>query len=308
MAIKASMVKELREITGAGMLDCKNVLVETDGDIEKSIELLREKGLAKAAKKAGRIAAEGLVAVGKSDDEKTAVIVEVNSETDFVAKNEKFQTFVANVATQALSTSASSVDELLEEKWTLDTSKSVNDELTAQIAVIGEKLTIRRFTKLEESNGYIDSYIHAGGKIGVLVQVETSVINDAVKECSRNVAMQIAALPPKYISREEVDAEYIEKEKEILKQQAINENPDKPESIIDKMIIGRLNKELKEVCLLDQTYVKDSDLSVSKYVASVAKANNTTIKIKKIVRFETGEGIEKKQENFAEEVAKQMNN
>ena len=306
MAVTAALVKELRERTGAGMLDCKKALTETDGNIEQSIEVLREKGLAKAAKKAGRIAAEGMVAANVSDDHKSAVLVEVNSETDFVAKNEKFQKYVAQVAEQAMKTSATDIDAFLAEKWIADESKTVEEEVNSQIAVIGEKLSIRRFKKITVDNGMVASYIHAGGKIGVLVEAETDVVNDDIQEALRNVAMQIAALPPVYLSREEVDADYIESEKAILKQQAINENPDKPESIIDKMIIGRLNKQLKEVCLLDQTYVKDSDLSVQKYIDQVAKNAGTSITLKSYVRFETGEGIEKKEENFAEEVAKQM--
>jgi len=306
MAVTAALVKELRERTGAGMLDCKKALTETDGNIEQSIEVLREKGLAKAAKKAGRVAAEGMVAAKVSDDHKSAVLVEVNSETDFVAKNEKFQVYVGQVADQAMKTTAADIDAFLAEQWIADESKTVQDELNAQIAVIGEKLSIRRFEKVTIDNGVVASYIHAGGKIGVLVEAETDVVNDDVQEALRNVAMQIAALPPVYLSRDEVDADYIESEKNILKQQAINENPDKPENIIDKMIIGRLNKQLKEVCLLDQTYVKDSDLTVQKYIDQVGKNAGTSITLKSYVRFETGEGIEKKEENFAEEVAKQM--
>ncbi len=306
MAVTAALVKELRERTGAGMLDCKKALTETDGNIEQSIEVLREKGLAKAAKKAGRVAAEGIVAVKVAEDNKSAVVVEVNSETDFVAKNEKFQTYVGLVAEQAMKTTATDIEAFLSEAWIADSSKTVEDELNAQIAVIGEKLSIRRFEKITNGNGVVASYIHAGGKIGVLVSAETSVVNDDIHEALRSVAMQIAALPPVYLSREEVDANYIESETNILKQQAMNENPDKPENIIDKMIVGRLNKQLKEVCLLDQTYVKDSDLTVQKYIDQVAKNAGTSIVLKSYVRFETGEGIEKKEENFAEEVAKQM--
>lgn len=306
MAVTASMVKELRQRTGAGMLDCKKVLTETDGNIDKAIELLREKGLAKAAKKASRIAAEGIVAVKASDDNKTAVVVEVNSETDFVAKNEKFRNYVATVADQAMASSAADIETFMAEKYIADESKTVTDSLNEQIAVIGEKLSIRRFKKVTAENGCIASYVHGGGKIGVLVEAEASVVNEDVMEALRNVAMQIAALPPVYLSRDEVDQDYIESEKTILKQQAMNENPNKPENIIEKMIIGRLNKQLKEVCLLDQTYVKDGDFTVQKYVDSVAKAAGGTLKLVSYVRFETGEGIEKKEENFAEEVAKQM--
>jgi len=306
MAITAKLVKELREKTGAGMLDCKKALVETDGDMEKAIDFLREKGLSKAAKKAGRIAAEGLVAVQIDETGKTAAIVEVNSETDFVAKNDLFKDYVSEVVTQALKTEAETIDEFLSESWLSDTTKTVSDVLKEKISVIGENLNIRRFSKVTVENGIIETYLHGNGRIGVIVEAESDVDNDAVRECVKNIAMQVAAISPMYVSRDEVSEDYIEKEREILKQQAINENPNKPENIIDKMIIGRLNKQLKEVCLLDQQYVKDGDLTVAKYVESVAKENNAKLVIKKFIRFETGEGLEKKEENFAEEVAKQM--
>lgn len=306
MEITAAMVKELRDMTGAGVMDCKKALVSSDGDYDKAVELLREKGLASAEKKAGRIAAEGTVLALVKED-KAAAIVEVNSETDFVAKNDKFRTFVDNVANQILNSNAKTVEELSAEKWAGDSSKTVQDELVSQIAVIGEKLSIRRFEKIEvQGDGAVVAYIHGGGRIGVLIEAESSVVNDEVKEALKNLAMQVAALYPKYVSRDEVSEEYIAHEKEILKTQARNENPGKPENIIDKMIIGRLNKELKEVCLLDQIYVKDGDLTVSKYLEQVSKAVGSTIKVKRFVRFETGEGIEKREENFAEEVAKQM--
>ena len=308
MAITAAMVKELREMTGAGMMDCKKALNATEGDIEKAVEFLREKGLATAQKKAGRVAAEGLVATTLTDDAKKAVIVEVNAETDFVAMNEKFQNYVAEVAAQALTTTATDVEAFLAEPWALDTSKTVNEALAAQIAVIGENMNIRRFEQVVEENGFVASYIHAGGKIGVLVDVETDVVNDDIKEMARNVAMQAAALKPLYTSRDEVDADYIEKEKEILRTQAKNEKPDANDKIIDGMVMGRINKELKEICLLDQVYVKaeDGKQIVSKYVEEVAKANNAKITIKKFVRFETGEGIEKVETDFAAEVAAQL--
>lgn len=308
MAVTAKMVKELREMTGAGMMDCKKALNETDGDMDAAIEFLRKNGEAKAVKKAGRIAAEGIVMAEVRDD-KTAAIVEVNSETDFVAKNEKFQNYVAEVAAQALTTSAADIEAFLAEPWAADTSKTVNEALAAQIAVIGENMNIRRFEQVKEENGFIASYIHAGGKIGVLVDVETDVINDDIKEMAKNLAMQAAALKPLYTSRDEVDADYIEKEKEILMVQAKNEKPDANEKILNGMVMGRINKELKEICLLDQVYVKaeDGKQVVSKYVEEVAKANNAKIKIKKFVRFETGEGLEKKNEDFAAEVAAQMN-
>lgn len=305
-AITAGLVKELRERTGAGMLDCKKALTEANGELDKAIELLREKGLSQAAKKASRIAAEGLVSVKISEDSKSAAIVEVNSETDFVAKNDLFKTFVDDVALQALASNSNNVEELLTEKWLTDTNKSVSDVLTEKIAIIGEKLSIRRFEKITVTEGIVESYIHGGGKIGVIIEIATDVINDAVKECAKNIAMQVAAISPKYVNRDEVSADYIEKEREILKTQAINENPDKPENIIDKMIIGRLNKQLKEICLVDQVYVKDGDLTVEKYVSSVAKEQGAKIIVKRFVRFETGEGLEKREENFADEVAKQM--
>ena len=308
MAITAAMVKELREMTGAGMMDCKKALNETNGDMDAAVDFLREKGLATAQKKAGRIAAEGIVMTALTDDAKKAVVVEVNAETDFVAKNEKFQGYVADVAAQALKTSAADIDAFLAEPWEKDNSKTVAEELAAQIAVIGENMNIRRFEQVSEENGFVASYIHAGGKIGVLIDVETDVINDAVKEMAKNIAMQAAALKPLYTNRSEVDEEYIEKEKEILRTQAKNEKPDANDKIIDGMVMGRINKELKEICLMDQVYVKaeDGKQIVSKYVEEVAKANSAKITIKKFVRFETGEGLEKKNEDFAAEVAAQL--
>ena len=304
-AVTAALVKELREMTGAGMMDCKKALAATDGDMDKAVEFLREKGLAGAAKKAGRIAAEGIVVTDLSADEKLGVVVEVNAETDFVAKNEKFRTYAADVAAQALNTSAADMDAFMAEKWEKDPSLTVKEALSSQISIIGENMNIRRFEKVSAENGFVASYIHAGGKIGVLVAVETDVVNDAVKEMAKNVAMQAAALKPLYTSRDEVDADYIAKEKEILTAAAKNEKPDASDKIIEGMVMGRVNKELKEICLLDQVYVKaeDGKQSVAKYVESVAKENNAKIKIVKFVRFETGEGMAKKEENFAEEVA-----
>lgn len=310
MAITAGMVKELREMTGAGMMDCKKALTATEGDMDKAVEFLREKGLATAQKKAGRIAAEGIVMNMVSEDGKKAVSVEVNAETDFVAKNEKFQGYVKQVAEQALVTTAADIDAFLAEPWAADTSKTVKEELASQIAVIGENMNIRRFQQVVEENGFVASYIHAGGKIGVLVDVETDVVNDDVKEMAKNVAMQAAALKPLYTNRVEVDQDYIEKEKEILTVQAKNEKPDANDKIISGMVMGRINKELKEICLMDQVYVKaeDGKQSVQQYVDSVAKAVGAKITVKSFVRFETGEGIEKKEEDFAAEVAKQMGN
>ena len=306
MAITAGMVKELREMTGAGMMDCKKALTETNGDMDAAVEFLRKNGQAKAEKKAGRIAAEGIVKTVVRDD-KVAAIVEVNSETDFVAKNDDFQGFVEAVANQAVDSDAADMDAFMAEDWAADTSKTVKDALVEKIAVIGENLNIRRFEKVSAENGCVVSYIHGGGRIGVLVVADTDVVNDEIKTCLKNVAMQIAAMSPKYVSRDEVSQEYLDHEKEILLAQAKKENPEKPDNIIEKMIIGRLNKELKEICLLDQVYVQDSDLTVAKYVDKVAKENNAKVTVKQFVRYETGEGIEKKQENFAEEVAAQMN-
>lgn len=307
MKITASMVKELREVTGAGMMDCKKALTETDGDQEAAIEYLRKNGVMKAEKKQSRIAAEGLVRMA-FDGEQTAAIVEVNSETDFVAKNATFQEFVQAVADQAVKSDAEDMDAFMNEKWILDSSKTVNDALVEKTAVIGEKLSIRRFQKLHVENGVIVSYLHGGGRVGVLVKAETPVVNDGVREALKNVAMQIAAMRPKYVSSDDVSEEYKNHEKEILLAQAKTENPDKPDNIIEKMIIGRLNKELKEVCLLEQVYVKaeDGKQNVGKYLKQVSKEEGFDIKVTDFVRYETGEGLEKREENFAEEVAKQM--
>lgn len=309
MAITAAMVKELREMTGAGMMDCKKALTETNGDMDAAVEFLRKNGQAKAEKKAGRIAAEGLCKVVVKDD-KTAAVVEVNSETDFVAKNEEFQKFVAAVADQALATGAADIDAFLAESWNADSSKTVKDALVEKVAVIGENLTIRRFAKVEAANGCVVSYTHGGGRIGVIVEAETNVVNDAVKEALTNVAMQVAALYPKYVSEEEISADYVEHEKEILKAQIMNDPKEsqKPEKVIEGMIQGRIKKELKEICLVDQVYVKaeDGKQTVGQYIAQVGKDNNADLKVVKFVRFETGEGIEKKEEDFAAEVAAQM--
>ena len=310
MAITAAQVKELREMTGAGMMDCKKALTATEGDMDKAVEFLREKGLATAQKKASRVAAEGLCKTLVADDAKSAVVVEVNAETDFVAKNEKFQSYVADVAAQALTTTVADIDAFLAEPWALDTTKSVKEALAAQIAVIGENMNIRRFAQMKEENGFIASYTHMGGKIGVLVDVETDVVNDEIKEMAKNVAMQVAALKPQYTSDSEVDESYIAHEKEILMAQIMNDPKEsqKPEKVIQGIVTGRIKKELKEICLLDQVYVKaeDGKQSVGAYVAQVAKANGANITIKGFTRYETGEGIQKKEENFAEEVAKQM--
>lgn len=309
MAITAAMVKELRELTGAGMMDCKKALNETDGNMDEAVEYLRKNGQAKAEKKASRIAAEGLCTVVIKDD-KTAAVVEVNSETDFVAKNETFQQFVKAVATQAVNSDATDMDALMEEKWNEDASKTVKDALVEKVAVIGENLKIRRFEKVVAENGCVVSYVHGGGRIGVIVDAETSVVNDTVKEAMTNIAMQIAALNPKYVSRDEVSADYIAHEKEILLAQIMNDPKEsqKPEKVINGMIEGRISKELKEICLVDQVYVKaeDGKQTVAKYLEEVSKAVGTAVSVKRFVRFETGEGLEKKQEDFAAEVAAQL--
>lgn len=307
MAITASMVKELREMTGAGMMDCKKALNETNGDMDAAIEYLRKNGQAKAEKKAGRIAAEGLVMTVVKDD-KAASIVEVNSETDFVAKNEQFQEYVAAVANQALNSDAADMDAFMAETWAEDASMTVKDALVAKIAVIGENLNIRRFEKIT-TDGCVVSYIHGGGRIGILLEADTDVVNDEIKTCLKNVAMQVAAMSPKYVSRDEIPQEYMDHEKEIQMSVALKENAEsskpKPDNIIEKMVIGRLNKEMKEICLLDQAYVQDGDLTVAQYVEKVAKANGANVAVKKFIRFETGEGLEKKVDDFAAEVAAQ---
>lgn len=306
MTITAAMVKELRELTGAGVMACKNALVETDGNQEEAIEVLRKKGEATAVKKSGRIAAEGIVYTTVKDGK--AAIVEVNSETDFVAKNDKFQTFVANVADQILDSDAADMDAFMAEPWKLDTTKTVKDELVSQIAVIGENMNVRRFEKIT-SDGVIVSYIHAGGRIGVLVEADAPK-DPAVEEALKNIAMQVAALNAKFVSHDEISEEYKEHEKAILLEQIKNDPKEsqKPEKVINGMIMGRLNKEFKEICLLDQVYVKaeDGKQSVAKYLEEVSKQVGATVTLKKFVRFETGEGLEKKEENFAEEVAAQM--
>ena len=307
MTITAAMVKELRELTGAGVMACKKALVETDGDQEAAIEILRKKGEATAVKKSGRIAAEGVVFTAVKDGK--AAIVEVNSETDFVAKNEKFQTFVSNVANQILDSDAADMDAFMAEPWIDDASFTVEQELSQMVAKIGEKLSIRRFEKVTNENGVIASYIHAGGKIGVLVNMDTTASAEAVEECGKNVCMQVAALKPQFTNRNEVSAEHIAHEKEILLAQIMNDPKEsqKPAKVIDGIVTGRINKELKEICLLDQVYVKaeDGKQSVGKYVESVAKEVGAPIAVKSFVRFETGEGMEKREDDFAAEVAKQ---
>ena len=365
MAITAAMVKELRDMTGAGMMDCKKALNETNGNMDEAVEYLRKNGQAKAEKKASRIAAEGLCRVIVKDDT-TAAVVEVNSETDFVAKNADFQAYVEAVAKQAVESDSKDMDAFLAESWNLDAAKTVKEALVEKIAVIGENLSIRRFEKVVASNGCVVSYTHGGGRIGVIVEADTDVVNDDVKEAMTNIAMQIAALNPQYTSRDEISADELAKMKEITIDSALNDTFSLPMPILkgllekavnvwndedkavyeekkdnmkylpnflskeakaalaelaiaDKATIvenkifgglvdGRISKQLKEICLLDQTYVKaeDGKQTVAQYVAQVAKATGANLSLKGFVRFETGEGIAKKEENFAEEVAKQM--
>ena len=312
MAITASQVKELREMTGAGMMDCKKALTETNGNMDEAVEWLRKNGVMKAQKKADRIAAEGLCCIASDNDQKAAV-VEVNSETDFVAKNEKFRTYVEKVAAQALHTSAADIDAFLAEPWEEDNAKTVNDELIEMTAVISEKLSIRRFTQVEATEGFVSCYTHGGGRIGVIIEAKADAVNDAVKEAVYNVAMQDAAMNPKYVSDAEIPQAESDHEKEILLAQAIKENEElpeerrKPQQIIEKMLIGRLAKEFREICLNDQVYVKaeDGKQTVAQYLAQVGKANGCNVSVKRFVRYEVGEGIEKKVDNFAEEVMAQ---
>ena len=297
MAVDMKKVKELREMTGAGMMDCKKALEEANSDMDKAVELLREKGLAASAKKAGRIAAEGIVEIYLSDDNKVGAIVEVNSETDFVAKNQKFRDYVAEVAKQAANSSAANMDEFFAEKWESDTAFTVKEALSQQVAVIGENLNIRRFERYTKQNsGALVSYIHGGGRIGVLIELACEKEDAALEELGKNIAMQIAALNPQFIATKDVPQEFIDKVTEILTVQAKEDpkNAEKPDNIIAKMIEGRLKKELKEICLIEQAYVKDGDMTVKQYVDSVAKQIGAPIEITRYVRFETGEGLEKK--------------
>ncbi len=289
--ISAKLVKELREKTGAGMMDCKKALTETDGDIDKAIDYLREKGIAKAAKKADRIAAEGLVHVETKGND--AVIVEINSETDFVARNEGFQELVKEIANQVLDTKAETVEALME--TTLPNGKSVDERIKEAILTIGEKLSVRRFAiRTKTDNDAFGAYLHMGGRIGVLTVVEGSTDEEA----ARDVAMHIAAINPKYVSSEQVSEEEINHEKEVLKQQALNEG--KPENIVEKMVEGRLRKYLQEICAVDQDFVKNPDVTVEAFLKTKGG------KLVDFVRYEVGEGMEKREENFADEVKGQM--
>ena len=300
--ITAKSVKELREMTGAGMMDCKKALTETNGDIEKAVEFLREKGLAAAAKKAGRVAAEGLVKTYISEDKKKAGIIEVNCETDFVAANDQFVNLVDTLAKMVVETNVNTVEELLEEKYSED--KTVKEALTELIATLGENMTVRRFKKFEVANGAIQTYIHGGGRIGVMVELGCETESPVVADLAKELCMQVAAANPLFLNEDAVDKDAIEKEREIYRVQALNEG--KPEKIVDKMVEGRIKKYYKEVCLVDQVWVKDGDKSIAKLVEEKSKEVGSPITVNGFVRFERGEGIEKVVEDFAAEVAKQM--
>ena len=302
MAVTAQLVKELRERTGAGMMDCKKALVETDGDIEKAIELLREKGLAKAAKKAGRIAAEGLVKVAMTPDHDVASIVEVNSETDFVAKNEEFVQFVDKLAEMALNAENDDMEAF--RSMYFEDEGTVEDAPKSMIAKIGENLNIRRFHKLNTPGVVYTSYIHGGGKIGVVVGIKTDASADEIETCAKDVAMQVASMSPKFVNDEQVDPGWLESETEIARQQLLNEG--KPEELLERIIPGKIKAILKEVCLVDQKFVKNSDMTVAQYVESVAKEIGKPMTVVEMVRYEVGEGIEKKEEDFEAEVAAQQ--
>ncbi len=299
MAFTAQDVKALREMTNCGMMDCKKALTETDGDMDKAVEFLREKGLATAAKKAGRIAAEGLVTAAVFGN--VGVVVEINTETDFVAKNVDFQNFVSSVAECIANTNPADVETLKNTK--LNDTQTVGEALTEKIATIGENMNLRRFERYEGVN---EAYIHGGGRIGVLVNFklgdDAKAEDPAFKAAAKDVAMQIAAVMPRYVKEDEVPAEVVEKEKEILKAQALNEG--KPEAIVEKMVGGRIKKFYKEVCLIDQPYIKDGDISVAQFLKNVGNEIGTTIEVVKFARLEKGEGLEKKEDDFAAEVAK----
>lgn len=301
MAVTAALVKELRERTGAGMMDCKKALVETDGDIEKAIDYLREKGIMKAQKKAGRIAAEGLVRVAFGEGNKTASIVEVNSETDFVAKNEEFIEFVEDLAKEVLVKGNMPMEQFMAEPFGEGT---VQETLTAKVAKIGENLSIRRFAKVEEDGVVYIGYTHGGGRIGVIVGIKTDAAADEIAAVGKDVAMQVASMNPKFVNEDGVDPEYLENEKKILTEQVLNEGK-KPE-MVERIVAGKIKKELKEVCLLDQPFVKDGDVSVQQYVANAAKEIGKDMEVVSMIRYEVGEGIEKKEDDFAAEVAAQV--
>ena len=303
--VTAQLVKELRELTGSGMMDCKKALMAVEGDIDKAADWLRENGILKAQKKASRIAAEGLVRTEFNEDHTKAAMVEVNSETDFVAKNEEFIGFVEKMAKQALNKVAATMDDFLALDLDGD-GKSVKEELTEKIAKIGENLNIRRFEKMEEDGVKYIGYTHGGGRIGAIVGLKTEAAWEEVEKIGKDVAMQVASMAPKFVSAADVAQDWLESERKILKEALINEKPEKA-AMADKIVEGQIKKELKEVCLTEQAFVKDSEKSVKQYVEEAAKALGKAVEVVSMKRFEVGEGLEKKEENFAEEVAAQMN-
>ena len=303
MAVTAQMVKELREMTGAGMMDCKKALVEADGDTDKAVEILREKGLSKAAKKAGRIAAEGLVKVVFSEDGKAAALIEVNSETDFVAKNEDFINFVDALANMVLNGEYADMDAFMAAPY--ENEGTVQDALTNKISTIGENLSIRRFEKLSADGVVYTGYTHGAGKIGVIVGLETEASVDEIQVVGKDVAMQVASMNPKFLDETQVDQDWLENEKKIAREQLLNEG--KKEELLDRIIPGKVKAILKEVCLVVQKFVKNGVLTVEQYVQSVAKEAGKDMKVVAMVRYEVGEGIEKKNEDFAAEVAAAAN-
>lgn len=302
MAVTAQMVKELREMTGAGMMDCKKALVETDGDMDKAVEALREKGLSKAAKKAGRVAAMGLVRTAFAADGKAAAIVEVNSETDFVAKNDDFIGFVETLAKMALENDAADMEAFMALPY--GEEGTVQEALTNKIATIGENMSIRRFEKYAEPGVVYTGYLHGNGSIGVIVGIKTDASADEIAVVGKDVAMQVASMNPKFLDDSQVDQKWLESEKEIAKVQLLNEG--KPEKMLDRIIPGKVKAILKEVCLVDQKFVKNGDMTVAQYVDSVAKEAGKDMTVASMLRYEVGEGIEKKEEDFAAEVAAQM--
>jgi elongation factor Ts len=302
--ITAQMVKELRDRTGAGMMECKKALNETNGDLDKAIETLRERGLAAAAKKAGRVASEGLVETFVNEDKKSGAIVEVNCETDFVSANEEFSSLSKNLAKQASATTAKTVEEFIEEKYIADNNLTIKDALTALIARLGENMAVRRFQKFSIEKGVVHSYIHGGGRIGVLVEIACEKESEVILNVAKDIAMQAAAANPLFLSRDQVDNETLSKEREIYKVQAMNEG--KPENIAEKMVQGRIQKYYKENCLLEQVWIRNADYTITKYLQEKSKEVGAPITVTRFVRFEKGEGIEKKEENFAEEVRRQM--
>ena len=302
--ISAQQVKELREKTGAAMMECKKALVQADGDIEKAIEVLRERGLASATKKSGRIAAEGLVETFISEDNKIGVIAEINCETDFVAANAEFIALAKNIAKQAVLSSVDTAEELLAVKYIEDENITIKDATTTLIAKLGENINVRRFAKFTIEKGVVQSYIHGGGRIGVLVELATESNSDVVLEVAKDIAMHIAAANPQFLTKDEVDIDTLNKEKEIYRVQALNEG--KPEKIVEKMVEGRIQKYYKEACLVEQVWVRNPDYTINKLLQEKSKEVGSPISITKFVRFERGEGIEKIVEDFAEEVKRQM--